>query len=76
MKSGTKSKSLPDEVDRRCTKCGAVVQPFGRLRQWFCINQDVLLCISCAREVIPDQVAIAENFELYNQDSDGQKTYP
>lgn len=58
-------KPLPDEADRVCAKCNAVVQPFGTFRQWFCINQDVLLCISCARDVIPDVVAAAEATELY-----------
>ena len=74
MKSGTKSVTLPQEADRRCTNCGAVVQPFGTLRQWFCVNQDVLLCISCAREAIPDQVAVAESFELYNDAGGGKQT--
>jgi len=41
------------------------VKPFGRLRQWFCINEDVLLCIPCARKFLPEQVAIAEGLEMY-----------
>lgn len=74
MKPGTRVAPLPNESDRRCSRCGGVAQPFGRLRQWFCINEDVLLCTPCAREVIPDQVAIAEGFELYNDSSGGKTT--
>lgn len=74
MKPFKKSIGLPKEADRRCTNCGATVQPFGELRQWFCVNQDALLCLSCARKVIPDQVAIAETFELYNNESGGKTT--
>jgi hypothetical protein len=70
MKSARNSIALPDEADRRCSRCGAVVEPFGKLRQWFCVNQDLLLCVSCARAVIPDRVAVAELFKLYD-DADG-----
>ena len=66
-KSGTYSEPLPHEDERRCSKCDAVVQPFGTLRQWFCVNEDVLLCLPCARQFLPEQVAIAEELELYSQ---------
>ena len=58
-------KPTPDEADRLCTRCGGVAEPFGPFRQWFCINDDALFCLSCAREVIPDIVEVAEATALY-----------
>lgn len=49
-------------ADFTCVECGGVVEPFGKMRHWFGDDNN-LLCVSCARAIMPERVAIAEAFE-------------
>lgn len=54
---------MPTEPDDfTCINCGGVARPFGTMRHWFGDSQN-LLCLECAREIMPERVAIAEAFE-------------
>jgi hypothetical protein len=56
-----------------CSNCGGAVEPFGTMRHWFLVDDDDLLCLACARELVPERVALAEAYEAGLSQS-GRKT--
>lgn len=46
-----------------CARCGSRIEPFGRMRHRFVDAEFQPICVGCARELIPEQVAQAEEME-------------
>ena len=46
-----------------CSNCGGIVEPFGKMRHWFALDDTDVLCLACARRLVPERVEIAEAFE-------------
>lgn len=58
-------------ADFTCANCGDAVEPFGTMRHWFGDDNN-LICIKCARTLMPERVAIAEAFEAEWNQTDGK----
>lgn len=51
-----------------CLRCGGSVEPFGTMGHLFVADDGRPLCLSCAREFVPDKVELAEAYEArWNQ---------
>ncbi len=59
---------LDDELI--CSRCGQQAPPFGRLHHRFVYNGRPL-CLACARDVIPERVAIAEMMDAFEVAREG-----
>ena len=46
-----------------CTRCGGRIEPFGHMRHHFVDAEFQPICVVCARELIPERVAEAEEMD-------------
>ena len=46
-----------------CTRCGGRIEPFGRMRHHFVDAEFQPICVGCARELVPERVAEAEEMD-------------
>jgi hypothetical protein len=46
-----------------CKRCGRPAPHFGRMRHQFVDADFQTICVGCARELVPDQVARAEEMD-------------
>ena len=42
-----------------CSACQGMALPFGRMRHWFLLDEGGVLCLDCAKRLVPDRVANA-----------------
>lgn len=54
---------MSDDQLTTCRRCGRPAEPFGRMRHRFVDADLQTICIDCARELVPDQVARAEEMD-------------
>lgn len=47
-----------------CARCAGPVEPFGRMRHQFVDRDFQPICAACARELVPERVAEAEEMDL------------
>ena len=46
-----------------CGRCGRPAEPFGRMRHRFVDGKFHSICVTCARDLVPEQVARAEEMD-------------
>lgn len=46
-----------------CSRCGGRAEPFGRMRHRLVDADFQAICVGCARELVPEQVARAEEMD-------------
>lgn len=46
-----------------CTRCGGRIEPFGHMRHHFVDAEFQPICVGCARELVPERVAEAEEMD-------------
>lgn len=46
-----------------CSRCGERVEPFGRMQHRFVDREFRPICVRCARELVPERVAEAEEMD-------------
>ncbi len=57
-----------------CARCGSEIEPFGSMRHTFVDLNFQPICVGCARELVPDRVAEAEEMNRQwgpDNDEDG-----
>jgi hypothetical protein len=52
-----------DDTLATCARCGGEIKPFGSMRHTFVDLNFLPMCIGCARELVPDRVAEAEEMD-------------
>ncbi len=63
-----------DDLLAICARCGGEVKPFGHMGHTFTDINFQPICIRCARELIPERVAEAEEMDrqwVPDNDEDG-----
>jgi hypothetical protein len=54
---------MSDDPLAICSRCGRPSEPFGRMRHRFVDAELQPICVTCARELVPEQVARAEEMD-------------
>lgn len=63
---------MNDDEIAVCSSCGGTALPFGKMRQWFALDESGALCLECAKRLVPERVAIAEAWEArWSDDANG-----
>lgn len=63
---------MPDNLLAECARCGDKAEPFGRMRHRFVDAEFRPICVRCARELIPEDVAEAEKMDTQWQPENDQ----
>ena len=61
--SGTPYEMSGNNQLATCTRCGGRIEPFGRMRHHFVDAEFQPICVGCARELVPERVAEAEEMD-------------